>query len=165
MKFPLSVTGALLEIVNYGYLFEAFIIELLFVFFVFLCLSVHSILDTIWQICLADEVVSQFRGSIGLVACDCLQIFLAMNEYSSKMCTCLLFMNNLLLFHFILWLMQILKHAKLLSKILLIGPLFIPPVHVTYVAKVAVTAAIDPTFPHGIIDVYGILQRGHQKSI
>ncbi|KAJ0041973.1 hypothetical protein Pint_18863 [Pistacia integerrima] len=56
------------------------------------------------------------------------------------------------------------KHAKLLSKIPLIGPLFIPPVHVTSVAKVAVTAAIDPTFPPGIIDVYGILQHGHQKS-
>ncbi|KAJ0098315.1 hypothetical protein Patl1_21540 [Pistacia atlantica] len=60
--------------------------------------------------------------------------------------------------------MQILKHAKLLSKIPLIGPLFIPPVHVTSVAKVVVTAAIDPTLPHGIIDVYVILQRGHQKS-
>ncbi|XP_031279305.1 uncharacterized protein At1g32220, chloroplastic-like [Pistacia vera] len=59
---------------------------------------------------------------------------------------------------------MILKRAKLLSKIPLIGPLFIPPVHVTSVAKVAVTAAIDPTFPPGIIDVYGILQHGHQKS-
>ncbi|KAJ0042240.1 hypothetical protein Pint_18857 [Pistacia integerrima] len=56
---------------------------------------------------------------------------------------------------------MILKRAKLLSKIPLIGPLFIPPVHVTSVAKVAVTAATDPTFPPGIIDVYGILQHGH----
>ncbi|KAJ0042237.1 hypothetical protein Pint_18858 [Pistacia integerrima] len=59
--------------------------------------------------------------------------------------------------------MQILKHAKLLSKIPLIGPLFLPPFHVTSVAKVAVTA-IYPTFPHGIIDLYDILQCGHQKS-
>lgn len=68
-------------------------------------------------------------------------------------------MNNLLF-----QLMQILKHAKLLSKIPLIGPLFIPPVHVTSVAKVAVTAATDPPFPPGIIDIYGILQLAHQKS-
>ncbi|KAJ0098311.1 hypothetical protein Patl1_21544 [Pistacia atlantica] len=59
--------------------------------------------------------------------------------------------------------MQILKHAKLLSKIPLIGLLFIPPVHVTSVAKVVLTAATDPTFPHGIIDAYGILQHGHRK--
>ncbi|XP_044506592.1 uncharacterized protein At1g32220, chloroplastic-like [Mangifera indica] len=59
---------------------------------------------------------------------------------------------------------MILKHAKLLSKIPLIGPLFIPPVHVTSVAKVAVTAATDPPFPPGIIDIYGILQLAHQKS-
>ncbi|XP_044505316.1 uncharacterized protein LOC123225436 isoform X1 [Mangifera indica] len=58
----------------------------------------------------------------------------------------------------------ILKHAKLLSKIPLIGPLFIPPVHVTSVAKVAVTAAKDPPFPPGIIDIHGILQLAHQKS-
>ncbi|XP_044506594.1 uncharacterized protein LOC123226156 isoform X2 [Mangifera indica] len=58
----------------------------------------------------------------------------------------------------------ILKHAKLLSKIQLIGPLFIPLVHVTSVAKVAVTAAMDPPFPPGIIDIHGILQLAHQKS-
>ncbi|KAJ0041975.1 hypothetical protein Pint_18861 [Pistacia integerrima] len=58
--------------------------------------------------------------------------------------------------------MQILKCAKLLSKILLIGPLFIPPVHVTS-GKGACNLRIDLTFPPGIIDIYGILQHGHQE--
>lgn len=58
---------------------------------------------------------------------------------------------------------MILKHAKALTAIPLIGPLFIPPVHVTSVAKVAVSAATDPTFPQGIIDVYSILQHSQQK--
>ncbi|KAK3212136.1 hypothetical protein Dsin_016842 [Dipteronia sinensis] len=53
---------------------------------------------------------------------------------------------------------MILQHAKLLTKIPLIGPLFIPPVSVTSVAKVAVTAATDSAFPPGIVDVYSILQ-------
>lgn len=59
--------------------------------------------------------------------------------------------------------MQILKHAKMLTGIPLVGPLFIPPVHVTSVAKVAVNAATDPTFPPGIVDVYSILQHSEQK--
>lgn len=59
---------------------------------------------------------------------------------------------------------MILKHAKVLTAIPLVGPLLIPPVHVTSVAKVAVSAATDPTFPHGIIDVYSILQHSQQKS-
>ncbi|TXG57841.1 hypothetical protein EZV62_015670 [Acer yangbiense] len=53
---------------------------------------------------------------------------------------------------------MILQHAKLLTQIPLIGPLFIPPVSVTSVAKVAVTAATDSAFPPGIVDVYSILQ-------
>lgn len=61
-------------------------------------------------------------------------------------------------------LMQMLKHAKVLTAIPLVGPLLIPPVRVTSVAKVAVSAATDPTFPHGIIDVYSILQHSQQKS-
>ncbi|KAH9675929.1 NAD(P)-bd dom domain-containing protein [Citrus sinensis] len=61
-----------------------------------------------------------------------------------------------------LWVM--LKHAKVLTAIPLVGPLLIPPVRVTSVAKVAVSAATDPTFPHGIIDVYSILQHSQQKS-
>ncbi|XP_043807234.1 uncharacterized protein At1g32220, chloroplastic isoform X2 [Manihot esculenta] len=54
---------------------------------------------------------------------------------------------------------MVLQHAKLLTRIPLIGPLFIPPVHVSSVAKVAVRAATDPAFPPGILDVYSILQR------
>ncbi|KAH9675927.1 NAD(P)-bd dom domain-containing protein [Citrus sinensis] len=59
---------------------------------------------------------------------------------------------------------MMLKHAKVLTAIPLVGPLLIPPVRVTSVAKVAVSAATDPTFPHGIIDVYSILQHSQQKS-
>ncbi|KAK6266477.1 hypothetical protein QUC31_017314 [Theobroma cacao] len=61
-------------------------------------------------------------------------------------------------------LQMVLQHAKFLTRIPLIGPLFIPPVKVTSVAKVAVRAAIDPLFPSGIVDVYGILQHSQQKS-
>ncbi|XP_021291018.1 uncharacterized protein At1g32220, chloroplastic isoform X2 [Herrania umbratica] len=61
-------------------------------------------------------------------------------------------------------LQMVLQHAKFLTRIPLIGPLFIPPVKVTSVAKVAVRAAIDPLFPSGIVDVYGILQHGQHKS-
>ncbi|KAJ0098517.1 hypothetical protein Patl1_21542 [Pistacia atlantica] len=53
--------------------------------------------------------------------------------------------------------------CKSLSKIPLIGSVFIPPFHVTSAAKVVLTAATDPTFPPGIIDAYGILQHGHRK--
>lgn len=54
--------------------------------------------------------------------------------------------------------MQVLKNAKSLSQIPLVGPLFIPPVSVDAVAKVAVRAATDPVFPPGVVDVYGILR-------
>uniref|UniRef100_A0A2P2J906 Uncharacterized protein MANES_02G064300 n=2 Tax=Rhizophora mucronata TaxID=61149 RepID=A0A2P2J906_RHIMU len=59
---------------------------------------------------------------------------------------------------------MVLQHAKLLTKVPLIGPLFITPVHVSSLAKVAVRAAIDPAFPPGILDVYDILQQSRQIS-
>lgn len=51
---------------------------------------------------------------------------------------------------------MVLKRAKPLNQLPLVGPLFTPPVSVTAVAKVAVRAAADPVFPPGIIDVQGI---------
>ncbi|KAL8536861.1 hypothetical protein ACS0TY_012150 [Phlomoides rotata] len=53
---------------------------------------------------------------------------------------------------------MVLKKAKSLSQIPFLGPLFIPPVNVNSVAKVAVRAATDPVFPPGILDVYGIIR-------
>ncbi|KAL9439868.1 hypothetical protein AB3S75_018682 [Citrus x aurantiifolia] len=44
---------------------------------------------------------------------------------------------------------MVLQHAKPLSQLPLVGPLFTPPVNVTVVAKVAVRAATDPVFPPG----------------
>ncbi|KAG6777522.1 hypothetical protein POTOM_017347 [Populus tomentosa] len=58
---------------------------------------------------------------------------------------------------------MVLRHAKPLTRLPLIGPLFIPPVNVTSVAKVAVRAAVDPAFPSGVVDVYGILQYSQQN--
>ncbi|CAN1306105.1 Uncharacterized protein At1g32220, chloroplastic, partial [Linum perenne] len=49
-----------------------------------------------------------------------------------------------------------LQHARILTKIPLIGPLFIPPVNVASVAKVAVRAATHSDFPAGILDVYAM---------
>lgn len=60
---------------------------------------------------------------------------------------------------------MVLQHAKPLSQLPLVGPLFNPPVNVTAVAKVAVRAATDPVFPPGIVDIYGILRYSQQKSI
>ncbi|CAA2974320.1 Hypothetical predicted protein [Olea europaea subsp. europaea] len=60
---------------------------------------------------------------------------------------------------------MVLQHAKPLSKVPLVGPLFAPPVNVTAVAKVAVRAATDPVFPPGIIDVHGIIRYSQQKSL
>ncbi|OIT34252.1 PREDICTED: uncharacterized protein At1g32220, chloroplastic-like [Nicotiana attenuata] len=62
-------------------------------------------------------------------------------------------------------LQMILQHAKSLSQIPLVGPLFIPPVNVTSVAKVAVRAATDPVFPPGVIDVHGILRYSQQRPV
>lgn len=59
---------------------------------------------------------------------------------------------------------MVLQHAKPMSQLPLVGPLFIPPVNVTAVAKVAVRAGSDPVFPPGIVDVYGILRYSQQKS-
>uniref|UniRef100_A0A1D1XFG6 Uncharacterized protein At1g32220, chloroplastic n=1 Tax=Anthurium amnicola TaxID=1678845 RepID=A0A1D1XFG6_9ARAE len=58
---------------------------------------------------------------------------------------------------------MVLKHAKPLNGIPLLGPLFLPPVSVTSVAKVAVRAATDQVFPPGIVDVYSILRYSEQK--
>lgn len=62
-------------------------------------------------------------------------------------------------------LVQVLQYAKPLNQIPLVGPLLVPPINVTAVAKVAVRAATDPVFPPGIIDVHGLLRYGQQKSI
>uniref|UniRef100_A0A7N0R8G4 NAD(P)-binding domain-containing protein n=1 Tax=Kalanchoe fedtschenkoi TaxID=63787 RepID=A0A7N0R8G4_KALFE len=59
---------------------------------------------------------------------------------------------------------MVLQHAKPLSQVPLVGPLFTPPVSVTAVARVAVRAATDPVFPPGILDVHGILRYSQQKS-
>ncbi|KAH6804522.1 Rossmann-fold superfamily protein, partial [Perilla frutescens var. frutescens] len=58
---------------------------------------------------------------------------------------------------------MVLQHAKALNQIPLVGPLLTPPVNVSAVAKVAVRASIDPVFPPGIIDVYGILRYSQQQ--
>lgn len=58
---------------------------------------------------------------------------------------------------------MVLQNAKPLNRVPLVGPMFIPPVNVTSVAKVAVRGATDPVFPPGIVDVYGILRYGQQK--
>ncbi|KAM1021712.1 hypothetical protein ACFX2J_042564 [Malus domestica] len=55
------------------------------------------------------------------------------------------------------------QYTRPLSQLPLVGPLFTPPVNVTSVANVAVTAATDPVFPPGIVDVQGI-QRYTQKK-
>ncbi|CAA7397860.1 unnamed protein product [Spirodela intermedia] len=57
----------------------------------------------------------------------------------------------------------VLKHAKPLTGVPLVGPLFIPPVNVVAVARVAVRAATDQVFPPGVVDVHGILRHGDQK--
>ncbi|GAV60057.1 NAD_binding_10 domain-containing protein [Cephalotus follicularis] len=59
---------------------------------------------------------------------------------------------------------MVLQYLKPLTRIPLIGPLFISPVNVTAVAKVAVNAATDPAFPPGVVDVDGILQYSRQKA-
>ncbi|KAI4376339.1 hypothetical protein MLD38_014114 [Melastoma candidum] len=59
---------------------------------------------------------------------------------------------------------MVLQHAKPLTQLPLVGPLFTPPVNVAVVARVAVRAATDPVFPPGIVDVHGILRYSQQKS-
>ncbi|KAK6927698.1 NAD(P)-binding domain, partial [Dillenia turbinata] len=60
---------------------------------------------------------------------------------------------------------MVLQHAKPLSQLPLVGPVFLPPVNVTAVARVAVRAARDPVFPPGMVDVYGIISYGQQRSV
>ncbi|CAH1427349.1 unnamed protein product [Lactuca virosa] len=59
---------------------------------------------------------------------------------------------------------MVLQYAKSLNQIPVIGPLLTPPVDVKAVAKVAVRGAIDPVFPPGIVDVYGIRRYSQQKA-
>ncbi|KAE8056209.1 hypothetical protein FH972_013000 [Carpinus fangiana] len=59
---------------------------------------------------------------------------------------------------------MVLKHAKPLTQLPLVGPLFNPPVSVSAVSKVAVRAATDPVFPPGIIDVQGIQRYSQPNS-
>lgn len=59
---------------------------------------------------------------------------------------------------------MILRHAKPLTQVPLVGPLLSPPVSVNAVAKVAVRAATDPVFPPGIVDVHGILRYSGQRK-
>lgn len=58
---------------------------------------------------------------------------------------------------------MVLQHAKPLNQIPLVGPLFVPPVNVTSVAKVAVRAATDPVFPPGVLDIHAILRYSQRK--
>ncbi|XP_052205085.1 uncharacterized protein At1g32220, chloroplastic-like [Diospyros lotus] len=59
---------------------------------------------------------------------------------------------------------MVLQQAKPLSQIPVVGPLFTPPVNVNSLARVAVRAATDPVFPPGVIDVFGLLRYGQQKT-
>ncbi|KAL4565018.1 hypothetical protein LXL04_029100 [Taraxacum kok-saghyz] len=59
---------------------------------------------------------------------------------------------------------MVMQYAKPLSQVPVIGPLLTPPVDVKAVAKVAVRGAIDPVFPPGIVDVYGLKRYSQQKA-
>lgn len=54
---------------------------------------------------------------------------------------------------------SVMKQAKALTQIPLVGPLFVPPVKVDTVAKVAVKAALGPV-PPGVMDVWSIIRLG-----
>ena len=54
---------------------------------------------------------------------------------------------------------SVMKQAKVLTQIPLVGPLFVPPVNVEYVAKAAVKAALGPV-PPGVMDVWSIIRLG-----
>ncbi|KAM3397541.1 hypothetical protein P3S68_001053 [Capsicum galapagoense] len=60
---------------------------------------------------------------------------------------------------------KILQHAKPLSQIPLVGLLFIPPVNLIAVGKVAVRAATNPVFPPDVIDVHEILRCSQQRTV
>lgn len=53
---------------------------------------------------------------------------------------------------------MVLRNAKSASQIPVVGPLLLPPVKASSVAKAAVRAATDVAFPPGIIDVWGIIR-------
>eukprot|EP01018_Ginkgo_biloba_P014648 Gb_20932 [translate_table: standard] len=52
----------------------------------------------------------------------------------------------------------LLRNAKSATQIPLLGPLLVPPVKASAVAKTAVRAATDVAVPPGIIDVWGIIR-------
>jgi uncharacterized protein YbjT (DUF2867 family) len=54
---------------------------------------------------------------------------------------------------------SVMKQAKALTQIPLVGPLFVPPVNVEAVAKAAVKAALGPV-PPGVVDVWSIIRFG-----
>ncbi|XP_076886691.1 uncharacterized protein At1g32220, chloroplastic-like [Bidens hawaiensis] len=58
---------------------------------------------------------------------------------------------------------MVMQYAKPLTQVPLVGPVLTPPVDVKAVAKVAVRGAIDPVFPPGIVDVYGLKRYSQQK--
>lgn len=53
----------------------------------------------------------------------------------------------------------VMKQAKGLTQVPLVGPLFVPPVNVEAVAKAAVKAALGPV-PPGVMDVWSIIRLG-----
>jgi len=55
---------------------------------------------------------------------------------------------------------SVMKQAKALTQIPLVGPLFVPPVNVDSVAKAAVKAALGPV-PPGVMDVWSIIRLGN----
>lgn len=57
---------------------------------------------------------------------------------------------------------MVLRNAKSASQLPFIGPLFVPPVKATAVAKTAVRAATDNAVPPGVLDVWGILRLGER---
>lgn len=57
----------------------------------------------------------------------------------------------------------ILRHAKPLRKLPLVGALFNPLLNITSVANAALRAAIDPVFPPGVIDLDGIHHYSQEK--
>lgn len=59
--------------------------------------------------------------------------------------------------------MQLFRNIKPATQLPVIGPLLIPPVKVTAVAKAAVRAAVDNAVPPGALDVWGIIRLGDHK--
>ncbi|XP_024029187.1 uncharacterized protein At1g32220, chloroplastic [Morus notabilis] len=57
----------------------------------------------------------------------------------------------------------VLQCAKPLRKLPLVGPLFNPPINVTFVAKAALRAATDPAFPPGAVDLDEIQRYSKEK--